>query len=545
MAGRRRLRLPTRPDPIVHKVSEKDGLYCVARMIGSEQAAPPGESGAPAAPAAPAATERGWLKDNSIPYLIVGAFVLALISVLVIDWVPSSDPWAWIDWGQEITSSHISLSLAGGPSWKPFPVVFTTIFGLFGHAAPDMWLVVTRTAGLLAIAGMFRLGRRFGGVLAGIVAVIALCFVQDALFYFARGASEPVVAALTVWAIDRHLAGSRRLTYVLIFLATMNRPEFSAFLGLYAIYLWFRVPGSRPLAVIGLVLVPIAWLGGPYVISGNAFQAGNAALGGTGSPGGAIPELRSASGLMSVPTLVLAAIGLAFAWVRRETVLLWLAGGAVLWALMVAIMTQVAYGLPRYLLPAGMVACVLAGVGVARIAEWVGERLGGPRIGGAGGDGGAGGEAGVRLSYIGAAVVVCALTLPWSITRVDNIALQGGQANQAAYYQHRLFTAVDRIGGRLAVVPCKTSQVTVNHSLASVLAWKLQVPERRVHPSMRATGYVFSAPRNHNTGTTPPIAHNRAVRTVLSLPPWTVLLVRYHGVTGPIRCPAGARTPAA
>ncbi len=501
-------------------------------MIGSEQAVRPGESGASTASPAPPPPESRRLNDTSIPYLIAGAFVLALISVLVIDWVPSSDPWAWLDWGQEITSSHISLSLSGGPSWKPFPVVFTTIFGFFGHAQPDLWLLVTRTAGLLAIAGMFRLGRRFGGILAGIVAVIALCFVQDALFYFARGASEPVVAALTVWAIDRHLAGSKRVAYVLVFLATMNRPEFSAFLGLYAIYLWLTEPSSRALVAAGIVLVPIAWLLPPYVISGNAFQAGSAALGGTGSPGGAIPELRSSAGLMSVPTLVLAAVGLAFAYARREMVLLWLAGAAVLWALMVAVMTQVAYGLPRYLLPAGMVACVLAGVGVARIAEFVSDRVKGPRVGG------------VRWSYIGAAVIVCALTLPWSVNRVDKLALQGGQANQAAYYQHRLFTAVDRIGGRLAVVPCRASQVAVNHSLASVLAWKLQVPERRVHPSMRGTGYVFSAPRNHNTGTVPPIAHHRAVRTVLSLPPWTVLLVRYPGVSGPIRCPAGLRTPA-
>ena len=221
-------------------------------MIGSEEATRPSERGASPVPPAAAAAERGWLKDTSIPYLVAGAFVLALISVLLIDWVPSSDPWAWLDWGQEITSSHISLSLSGGPSWKPFPVVFTTVFSLFGHAAPDMWLVVTRTAGLLAIIAMFRLGRRFGGIVAGVVAVIALCFVQDALFYFARGASEPVVAATTLWAIDRHLAGSPRIAYVLLFLATMNRPEFSAFLGLYAIYLWLRVPGSRPLVATGI-----------------------------------------------------------------------------------------------------------------------------------------------------------------------------------------------------------------------------------------------------------------------------------------------------
>ncbi len=76
-------------------------------MIGSEQAVRPDESGASPASPAPATSSPRRLNDTSIPYLIVGAFVLAVISVLVIDWVPSSDPWAWLDWGQEITSSHI------------------------------------------------------------------------------------------------------------------------------------------------------------------------------------------------------------------------------------------------------------------------------------------------------------------------------------------------------------------------------------------------------------------------------------------------------
>jgi hypothetical protein len=501
-------------------------------MIGSEQAAPARAAATPEA--APANPQSPHVKpsDRSLPYLIAGAFALALISVLVIDWVPSSDPWAWIDWGQEISSSHISLSLAGGPSWKPFPVVFTTVFGLFGHAAPDMWLVVARTAGLLALLAAFRLGRRFGGVLAGVVAVLALCFVQDALFYFARGASEPIVAALTLWAIDRHLNGKPRFTYVLMFLAAMNRPEFSAFLFLYAVYLWLLVPGARPLAVAGLVLVPVAWLLAPYVISGNAFQAGNAALGGTGSPGGAIPELRSASPLLTVPTLVFAAVGLGFAYVRREMTLLWLAAGAALWAVMVALITQVAYGLPRYLLPGGMVACVLAGVGFARLVELAGSRLPRPRVGG------------VAAASALACVALLALTLPWSIPRVHGLIRAGGQANSAALYQKRLFTAVDRLGGRVAVLPCRSSAVAVNHSLASALAWKLQVPERRVHAVVSSTGYVFNAPRNRNTGSKPRIKHRaaRSVQVVLTLQPWSVALVRRLGEVGPPRCKPGDRT---
>src|SRR5437868_6271241 len=91
--------------------------------------------------------------------VVAGCLLLGALSVVVLSWVPSSDPWAWIDWGQEISSPTISFGLVGGPSWKPFPAFFTTVFALFGGAAPSMWLIVTRTAALLAIVAAFRLGK--------------------------------------------------------------------------------------------------------------------------------------------------------------------------------------------------------------------------------------------------------------------------------------------------------------------------------------------------------------------------------------------------
>lgn len=460
--------------------------------------------------------------------LAVGAcLVLAVLSVWVLSWVPSSDPWAWIDWGQEIASSKISFGLAGGPSWKPFPVVFTTIFGFFGGAAPHLWLVVSRTAGLLALVAAFRLGRRFGGVLAGVLALAALCLTQDWLFYVARGASEPVVAALTLWAIDRHLAGSPRLAYFLAFLAALNRPEFSAFLVLYAVYLWLRVPNSRVLVVSLLVLVPVAWLLPPWVVSGDAFQAGHAALGGKGSPGSGVAELRDGFTLMTVPVVVLAAVGLALAYRRRERTLVVLGAGGVAWALMAALMTQVAYGLPRYLLPAATVADVLAGVAVVWIAELAGAKV-------------ADGTA-RRIVPLGAGAVIIALTLPWTVPRVHSIVREARQADQAAVFQRRLFLALNRVGGARVVLPCRSSRVAVNHSLASALAWKLQVQLRRVSPVMQGTGYVFRAPRNSNTGTAPPIAHPRgkAVRTIAVVVPWRVLEVTRHRATSTPHCARG------
>jgi hypothetical protein len=134
--------------------------------------------------------------------------------------------------------------------------------------------------------------------------------------------------------------------------------------------------------------------------------------------------------------------------------------------------------------------------------------------------------------------------LPWSIRQVNGLIRAGGQANSAAVYQKHLFTAVDRLGGRTTVLPCRSSVVAVNHSLASALAWKLQVPERRVRGGIGGTGYVFVTDRNRNTGNKPKIrdAASKSVRDVLREPPWRVLLVRRLGSVGPPRCKPGTRT---
>jgi hypothetical protein len=222
--------------------------------------------------------------------------------------------------------------------------------------------------------------------------------------------------------------------------------------------------------------------------------------------------------------VVLAAVGLALAYRRRERALVVLGAGAIAWALMVAVMTQVAYGLPRYLLPAATVADVLAAVAVVWIAELAGVRV--P-------DGTA-----RRITPLVAGGLIIAVTLPWTVPRIHLIVRQAHQANQAALFQRRLFVAVNRVGGARTLVPCRSSHVAINHSLASALAWKLQVQLRRVTPVMQGTGYVFRAPRNSNTGTAPPIVHRygKDVRTVAIVPPWRVLEVTRHAAGSTPHC---------
>jgi hypothetical protein len=92
-------------------------------------------------------------------YLIVAgaALILAAISLLYPS-TPNYDPWAWVIWGREII--HLDLVTSGGPTWKPLPMIFTTLFAPLGDAAPDLWLVIARAGGIMAIAMAFALAFR-------------------------------------------------------------------------------------------------------------------------------------------------------------------------------------------------------------------------------------------------------------------------------------------------------------------------------------------------------------------------------------------------
>src|SRR3954468_1397607 len=91
--------------------------------------------------------------------LIAGSCLVVSALSLLGPHAPTYDPWAWLIWGRQIASGH--LDTVAGPSWKPLPVIFTSLFSLVHSAwSPDLWLVVARAAGLLSLLLAFRLGRR-------------------------------------------------------------------------------------------------------------------------------------------------------------------------------------------------------------------------------------------------------------------------------------------------------------------------------------------------------------------------------------------------
>ena len=307
----------------------------------------------------------------SIKVALAGCLALAGLSLLL-PGAPSYDPLSWVVWGREVV--ELDLKTSGGPSWKPLPVAFTTVFALVGGAAPWLWLVLARASALLGLVFAYRIASRLAGAAAGVIAVAALVFSRGWFWSDWIGYSEGLLLALVLWAVDRHLAGRHRQTLVLGFLAALLRPEVWPFAAAYGIWLCLREPTARRLSA-GLALgVPALWLLPELIGSGDAFRASERARAHGRIEGPrpvSSPRARGAlrrshgAAVARARRLRSGARELAAAAGSRAAALA-LGLGALGWLGLVAAMARAGYsGNPRYLIAPAGIACVVAGVGWA------------------------------------------------------------------------------------------------------------------------------------------------------------------------------------
>jgi hypothetical protein len=383
--------------------------------------------------------------------VLAGCLAIAAVTLLL-PATPTYDPWAWILWGREIL--ELDLNTRGGPSWKPFPMLFTVPFSLTGtDVAPYLWLWIARAGGLLACAMAYRVARRLVGggygAAAGVLAALALFssfkYVRDA----ALGNSEALLAAFILWAFERHMDGRRDHALYLGCAAALLRPEVWPFLGAYGLWLWFSEPRLR-LRMAGLAaLIPVLWFGPELWGSGDALRASTRAN--NPNPGSAAFAEHPALELFERFRMVVIApvkagfvIASAYAiylWIRRraERATLAVLIGGVSWIALVAGMTEAGYaGNPRYLIVSTAAVAVLGGIGAARVLQAVGavvERLSGNA------------RAGIAAAAT-TCVVATTVSFPFIVEKADNTErVTGGLEHEAELWQD-LQRLLERNGNR-------------------------------------------------------------------------------------------------
>lgn len=297
----------------------------------------------------------------------------------------SYDAWGWLLWGREIVGS-LPFTTATYPSWKPLTGLIAIPLAPLGDAAPWLWLLGVRTGAVVALVLAFRLGWRAAGPWAGVLAAAVLLLLPGWLFEAGVGESEPLLTALLLGALDRHLARRDGPGLALLFAASLLRPETWPLLAASGVLAWRRSPRLRPWIGAALVAVPALWFGGDYIGSGSPFTGGHLARISKQAvaiqQGGAYPPLvvlRRAAEL--VPAALLA--GLLVAVVagvrRRDPLLLTLCAGALVWTAEVATMSAVGYpGIERFLFPAAAAAGIAGAAGLTMLVRL--PRATGPRV---------------------------------------------------------------------------------------------------------------------------------------------------------------------
>ncbi|MGI8712046.1 MAG: hypothetical protein ACR2NR_02455 [Solirubrobacteraceae bacterium] len=499
--------------------------------------------------------------------LAVGAFSLLIPST------PSYDPWSWLVWGREII--HLNLKTTGGPTWKPLPVIFTTVFALFGKAQPDLWLVVARAGAFATVVMVFRLSARFtrqigayfssptaGGnrtlawlpaLLAGVVAALGVAFSGGYISNNALGYSEGLATAVVLIALERHLDGHPRQAFAAGFLAALDRPEIWLFWGPYGLWLFWKDPEARKLVVALFVLIPILWFAPEYWGSGHFFRGVSRAQH-VRSNSNALAKCPFCAELTKAawPTVllrvkVLAAlliIGAALThgrrWLgeRRFTLrdapsralaIAALAGVVGLsWWVLISILTQAGFsGNNRYLVIGSSLVDICGGVAWGLAACALGALLARVlRLGPADGTS-AGSEAGRVVGVLVTAAVVLLLS-PNLVTQDLNVL---PRTHRALVYQAHLrngAASLVRRYGRRQLLAC--GSVMTEGFQVPMVAWTLDVHTDQV---------LGPPPAGLPPGTAPNvILQTRASRNLALLPflsQWPTVHYHYVGHSGPFR----------
>lgn len=372
---------------------------------------------------------------------------------------------------------HLDLSTIQGPSWKPGPVLFTTVFALFGSAAPALWLITVRFGALLAGLMAWRVTARLANPWLGLVAAALVLtlqgFGQSALY----GEAEPLTAGCVLFAVDRILADSHRSAVLLLLFATLLRPDVWPLAVVYLAWLVWTRKMSIPLALLAAASPALFWFGGDWWGSGNPLLASTRAHQFVeyhpnqrfAHPGLQILDVMGT--ILHRPASVLALIAAAVAAVRRDGPVLMIAGFAGVNLVTVAAMAQDGYPvLARFLFTSGALTFVLATICIGYLAETAG-----------------------RVHVAAAAAVGAGLVAALAPVVVSNARAFVPQARKAEQWS-RTVTALPRViaaaGGRTRVLSCRWVESSV--LTTSALAWYLDVHMKRLLMSRyNSDGIVF------------------------------------------------------
>ena len=452
------------------------------------------------------------------------ALVLAAISLL---WpsTPSYDPWSWLEWGREIF--HGRLIIAGGSSWKPLPVIFTTVFAAFGSAQPYLWLLVARAGAALSIMVTTKLAARVSwrivaayragepplhalsfkerlaaispALLAAAIALVGTAWTPTYPVPMMLGYSEGLAFTGFLIAGERAWDGRHRQAFAVGIVPCLDRPEVWPIWLIYGLWIIWRDRRALPL-VAGLFVLMLALWAVPQKLGGGTLvglathaQHNHSAHSAVNSSFPFWHELSEVVWPLAIErveavALILIALTLylvvrdrrrAGGWlgsIRRHSAVATAAfSGALgfIWWLGISLETQLGFaGNPRYAILGVFLVYIGGSAGYAWAAVGLARLVRKPR------------RRGVGAAASGTLAAALAMTLVflfvpgWFAHRLPSLNSIRYALRYQAELRERFVALIRRDGGAARVLACGT--VMTNNYQVTMLAWYLDVPIPRV-----------------------------------------------------------------
>ena len=428
--------------------------------------------------------------------IAAGSLVLAALSLLLPS-APTYDPWAWIIWGREIT--ELDLNTVDGPSWKPLPVLFTTLFAPLGEdIAPQLWVLIGRAGAIAGTALAFLVARRLAGPVAGTAAAAGLglapWWVRNGLL----ANSEGLMVTCVLGAVLAHVHGRRGWAFALAIGAGLLRPEAWPFLGLYALWLLIDDRRRLPWLAGGLATLPVLWLGPELWGSGNAFRASDRAQNPradspafSDNPAGEV--ISEAFGMLPVVAVVGVAAAVAIAAARRARdaeakLALFLAALGASWIGLVAVMTIRGFsGNQRYLIAPGALLLVAGAAGIVWTVQLAVRQRTGPPL------------------AVAAAMLAAAVLFVVQDSGELRPTLQ--QSEYQADLAHDLDRVIEEAGGAKRLRDC--GHAYTGPFLVPAVAWELHLHAEQVDLEPRRPDVTFHVRTLRGSRLTPGVRGGR------------------------------------